>query len=72
MLLPFRFEKFSTHKSAVVNIFKNTLKWAPRVHLPKVGHIDGGIFPHTDMLESFGFFFSERPLLGEHYIVKNF
>jgi hypothetical protein len=25
-------------------------------HLPKVGHILGGIFSHTDKLESSGFF----------------
>jgi hypothetical protein len=40
--------------------------------LPKVGDILGGIFPHTDMLESSVFLYAERPLLGEHPRVKNF
>jgi hypothetical protein len=41
-------------------------------HLPKVGNILGGIFPHTDMLESSVFLFFERPLLGEHPRNENF
>jgi hypothetical protein len=41
-------------------------------YLPKVGNILGGIFPHTDMLESSVFLFFERPLLGEHPRNENF
>jgi hypothetical protein len=50
--------------------YSGRLKYSP--HLLKVGHILSVIFPHTDMLENFGFFFFERPLPGEHHRVKKF
>ncbi len=41
-------------------------------HLPKEGHILGGIFPHTAMLESSGFFSLKDLCLGNNTELKTF
>jgi hypothetical protein len=41
-------------------------------HLPKEGHILGGMFPHTDMLESSGFFSLKDLCLGNNIELKTF
>jgi hypothetical protein len=40
-------------------------------YLSKVGYIFGGIFPHTDEVESFVFFFFYRSWLGASSAVEN-
>ncbi len=51
-------------------VYSGRLKYS--AHILDIGHILGGMFPHTDKGESFGFFFFERPRLGEHHRVENF